>query len=90
MNLAAFILSAVLVVTTGAAAVRAEKHYGDWDKQLIAASQKDVVIYNTKTDKYHIPSCSAAKRCTVNCIPLTRGEAKQRGGVPCKLCGAGE
>ncbi len=58
--------------------------------RLIAASAKDIVIYNTKSDKYHIPSCSAAKRCTVNCIPLTRGEAKRRGGVPCKLCGAGE
>lgn len=54
------------------------------------SSGDDVVVFNTKTFKYHIPSCMWAKRCTCNCIKISRKEACSRGGVPCKVCGAGE
>lgn len=53
----------------------------------IAISDSEKVAFNTNSLKYHCPSCSAAKRCTVNCITVTRAEAKRRGGVPCKICG---
>jgi hypothetical protein len=45
-----------------------------------------VVYFNTKSFKYHNPSCQWAKKCTVNCITLPLDEAKERGGVPCKVC----
>ena len=48
----------------------------------------DTVVYNTKTGKYHAQSCASAKKCTVNCIKIDRKQAVQRGGVPCKICGA--
>ncbi|MBX9771583.1 MAG: hypothetical protein K2X29_09445 [Candidatus Obscuribacterales bacterium] len=55
-----------------------------------AASQRDIVDFNTNSLKYHDPNCIWAKRCTVNCIKISRGEAKRRGGIPCKVCGGGE
>jgi hypothetical protein len=64
--------------------------YAAHDGQKSAAKQSDTVIFNVKTHKYHIPSCIWAKRCTANCIAITRAEAIQRGGVPCKVCGGGE
>lgn len=48
----------------------------------------DTVVYNTQTGKYHAQSCASAKKCTVNCIKIDRKQAVQRGGVPCKICGA--
>ena len=48
----------------------------------------DTVVYNTITGKYHAQSCASAKKCTVNCIKIDRKQAVQRGGVPCKICGA--
>lgn len=48
----------------------------------------DTVVYNTKTQKYHSPNCEWAKKCTVNCIRIERKQAVQRGGIPCKVCGA--
>ena len=48
----------------------------------------DTVVYNTKTRKYHAQSCASANKCTVNCIKIDRKQAIQRGGVPCKICGA--
>ena len=51
-------------------------------------SFSDTVVYNTKTGKYHAQSCASAKKCTVNCIKIDRKLAVQRGGVPCKICGA--
>lgn len=50
----------------------------------------DIVIYNTKTQKIHSPSCPWAKKCTVNCIKIERSEAVKRGGVPCKVCNGGK
>lgn len=51
---------------------------------------KDIVAFNTKSYIYHAPNCSSALACTRNCISLTRGEAKNRGGRPCHRCGGGE
>ncbi len=47
----------------------------------------EMVMYNTKTGKYHSLTCKWAKKCTVNCIKIDKKEAKKRGGVPCKVCG---
>jgi hypothetical protein len=52
-----------------------------------SADQSQIVAFNTKTLKFYCRTCSAAKRCTRNCIDITRAEAKTRGGVPCKICG---
>lgn len=56
----------------------------------LEASPNDIVVFNTNSRKYHIPSCTWAKRCTKNCIKIKRSEAKNRGGVPCKVCEAWE
>ena len=45
------------------------------------------VYYNTKTHIYHKHSCSAATRCTRNCITTTDDAARARGGRPCHICG---
>lgn len=50
-----------------------------------AADQK--VVFNTHSLIYHCASCSAAKRCTKNCVTTTLADAKARGGRACKLCG---
>ena len=47
---------------------------------------QETVFYNTQSHKFHKMSCIWAARCTKNCIPITRGDALQR-GVPCKVCG---
>lgn len=47
----------------------------------------ETVVFNTKTHKYHKPSCIAAIKCTVNCIKIEKQKAKTRGGIPCKICG---
>lgn len=47
----------------------------------------EMVMYNTKTGKFHKLDCEWAKQCTVNCIKIDRKEAIKRGGVPCKICG---
>jgi hypothetical protein len=50
----------------------------------------DTVVFNVQNHKFHDPHCIWAKRCTVNCINMTRKEAHKRGGIPCKVCGGGE
>lgn len=45
------------------------------------------VMYNTKTGKYHKLGCKWAQKCTVNCVKIDHKEAKNYGGVPCKVCG---
>lgn len=47
----------------------------------------ETVVFNTKTHKYHKPTCSSAIKCTVNCIKIEKQQAKAKGGVPCKICG---
>ncbi|MBY0357414.1 MAG: hypothetical protein K2W82_05375 [Candidatus Obscuribacterales bacterium] len=54
------------------------------------ASDKDIVAFNTANGKYHARSCLWAKRCTVNCIDISRAEAHRRNGIPCKICNGGE
>ena len=46
-----------------------------------------MVMYNTKTGKYHNLSCVWALKCTVNCIKIDKEQAIKRGGIPCKVCG---
>lgn len=53
-------------------------------------NEKDEIVFNVKTSKFHSPTCSAAIRCTASCITLTRGEAHQRNGIPCGICNGGE
>lgn len=47
----------------------------------------ELVMYNTKTLKFHSLGCRWAAKCTVNCIKIDRKEAIRRGGVACKVCG---
>lgn len=62
---------------------------GGTDSQVALASENDIVAFNTRSKKYHNPSCSAARKSN-NCINIKRSEARKRGGVKCKLCNAGE
>lgn len=59
-------------------------------KSQKTSKDQETVVFNVKSYKFHYPSCSAAIRCTRNCIETTRGDAHQRGGIPCQLCGGGE
>ncbi len=47
----------------------------------------EMVMFNTKTHKFHQLWCRWADRCTVNCIKIDKKEAIKRGGIPCKVCG---
>ncbi len=51
------------------------------------AAFAEMVMFNTKTYKFHTISCRYAHACTVNCIKIDRKEALRRGGIPCKVCG---
>jgi hypothetical protein len=53
----------------------------------IAEAAEATVFFNTKSLIYHHDGCLAAKRCTVNCIWISRADAVKRGGRACKLCG---
>lgn len=54
---------------------------------VAAATAPEKVAYNTKSHIYHCLTCTWAKRCTVNCVDISRGEAIKRGGRACKVCG---
>src|SRR5262249_45917073 len=56
-------------------------------KQVNATAAEQLVVFNTHSLKYHCASCSAAVRCTRNCITTTLADAKARGGIACKICG---
>lgn len=43
------------------------------------------VMFNTKSGKYHCPSCRHVPGCR-NCVPISRAEAQAR-GTPCGNCG---
>ena len=47
------------------------------------------VVINTKSLKFHSPSCEWALKCTKNCRPGTLEEARDMGAVPCRVCGGG-
>ena len=53
----------------------------------VAATADDQVYFNTHTHKYHCLTCVWAKKCTANCVKISREEAIRRGGVACKICG---
>jgi hypothetical protein len=44
-------------------------------------------VFNVQSHIYHRDTCSAARRCTKNCIVVKLSEAKKRGGRPCEICG---
>lgn len=52
-----------------------------------AARQDPDTVFNVQSKIYHRASCSAARRCTRNCIVIKLSEARKRGGRPCKICG---
>ena len=54
---------------------------------VIIFASDEKVVFNTYTLKYHKPSCEWAKKCTQNCIKISKKKAQQQGGVPCKVCG---
>jgi methylphosphotriester-DNA--protein-cysteine methyltransferase len=56
------------------------------DKPQKAPADPDTV-YNVQSHIYHRETCSAARRCTKNCIVIKLSEAKQRGGRACQICG---
>ncbi len=47
----------------------------------------DTVFFNVKTHKYHKQTCRYATKCTTNCIKIEKQQAKNKGGIPCKVCG---
>lgn len=48
---------------------------------------EEEVAFNVETKKYHCLECRWAVACTKNCVVVTLGEAKRRGGIACKVCG---
>jgi endonuclease G len=44
------------------------------------------VVFNTRSKKYHCPSCPSARQCKY-CIETTLQDALDRDGVACKRCG---
>ena len=40
------------------------------------AADDQTVIMNTKTYIYHTPDCKLAKKCTKNCIKITKQKAQ--------------
>jgi len=56
-------------------------------KAAVVEQKSQTVFLNTKTLKFHSLSCEWARKCTRNCVRVSREEALKRGGVPCKVCG---
>lgn len=50
------------------------------------AADDQTVIMNTKTYIYHTPDCKWAKKCTKNCIKITKQKAQAQGVRACKVC----
>ena len=51
------------------------------------AADDQTVIMNTKTYIFHTPDCKWAKKCTKNCIKITKQKAQAQGARACKVCG---
>lgn len=51
------------------------------------SAKSDLVMFNQQSKKYHCPSCEWARKCTRNCVEITRAEAIRLGGVACRTCG---
>ena len=63
--------------------------YALWVLSILpaAARQDPDAVFNVQSKIYHRASCSAARRCTRNCIVIKLSEARKRGGRACKICG---
>lgn len=66
-----------------------EAQWAQYRKEKAKNIGQEEVVFNTKSLIYHSPNCEWAERCTVNCITVTRDEAEDEGGRPCKVCGGG-
>jgi micrococcal nuclease len=52
-----------------------------------ALPQTGILIFNTRSRKYHCPTCPAVPTCTRNCIEINAADLYNYGGIPCKICG---
>lgn len=50
------------------------------------STRGEAVYFNRQSLKYHCLTCEWARKCTRNCREMSRAEAIDRGGVPCKVC----
>jgi len=82
--LAKYLKCVVLVAVLFLGSVNVYAH--QTSAQQPKVKQSDLVVFNTKTLKYHELDCSSAIRCTKNCIQISRNEAIRRGAVHCKKC----
>ncbi len=55
-------------------------------KEKEAYSDKEIVVFNLKSKKFHKNYCEWAKKCK-RCIRIPKNEAVKMGGIPCKICG---
>lgn len=90
MKKALLVFCSAYLVAGFPAAIGSEPLHWVSDRSQQIARASDTVCFNTSNNKFHSLSCIWAKRCTVNCIELSRKEAHKRGGIPCKVCGGGE
>jgi hypothetical protein len=59
------------------------------NKKINDSKTKDVafVVFNTKSLKYHDPTCEWAINYPYNCINISKSNAILKGGIPCSVCG---
>ena len=50
-----------------------------------SSTNEQEVVFNTKSKRYHCPTCNSVKTCK-NCIPMSLDEVKKNGGIPCGNC----
>lgn len=53
-----------------------------------AAGTDEIVMFNTKSYKYHCPSCRWAKKCTRNCISIKKVKRSNAAGSLARSVGA--
>ena len=80
-----FLLLSVTLLTS--TPVFADRFDFEGERRSTASTQQETVMFNTKSHKFHKPSCHHAARCTRNCVSIDKNEALKRGGVACKTCG---
>ena len=88
MRALCLLFAACLVLPPLAGDSSVEKHAPEAHIQEARASSNSAekVSFNTSSLKYHCRTCTWAKKCTTNCISITKSEAVDRGGVACKVC----
>jgi hypothetical protein len=83
------VIAAILLLGCIPASAAKVKHQRPAVQDSTGAGQvEDTVYYNTRTGKYHIHSCSAAKSCS-NCVDMPISQVRKLHGKPCGLCGGG-